>query len=736
MAEENSCARCGRSLPRSLAGRGSGRKLCLRCRREEAAEKKAQQAGGTGEPVQKPVEKTPPVQSAPPAPKPSVQPPAPPPAKPPAQSPPKPPDQQAAGQLKKPSVQKPVRPPDAAPPQQKKPAAGKPAPLKQPPLQKKPPAAPGKKPLQRTPVSPTRSKGPVQQGARKQKQQTGQPPAQRRRPAAGGQPRRQVRRAPAEGRQGAAKTPSVSSRRRGKGNAVRQGEARQAPAAASQQRRRRRPARKTAETAPDGSRKKLLLWGGVSAAAAVVLVVAFVLMTGGGGNEQAEEQTGSGNTSTTTAGKGAKESTAAELAKQQEQERLKAAQREELLQEFAQCEKEEAAHPREFSFLELRYYMLLRRCGGFDSLKVRAERKLQDIQRMHKEEGTKTWDALLEKWNEMVNDEEQGYRAALTLFDPMPPEINGLSQVEDRFLEKKKETAALAEKELYLEELKKEAFAYAEKELYEVAETIIREGFSDNDFEKSDVLWKQREELVQQFKAAPMREFLRKKHLAEQKREEAVLAKAKEELDARKESFVTVKEQLEPKPLLGPYDLINWPLRSRRRKWQLDEVDGIGVLTAQPKEGGGNWSLGQFGPDWEDYSLHFKVKVSKGKVVFYPRLNFRDVRAGRTIRSIPSTDDLSNKIEFSAEKYGTELLDVHVDVYGSGDETVVDLSIEGGSEPGGTTLKGRDLKSEDSQGSYPSAGSFIFVFWEGSDVQLKDVQLQLVRRKRKGILDA
>ena len=71
--------------------------------------------------------------------------------------------------------------------------------------------------------------------------------------------------------------------------------------------------------------------------------------------------------------------------------------------------------------------------------------------------------------------------------------------------------------------------------------------------------------------------------------------KAEKELRERKETFVTNKKDTPPEPLLGPYDLINWPIRSANQPWELVDENGKGLLIAKPKSGGGNWWLGPNG---------------------------------------------------------------------------------------------------------------------------------------------
>ncbi len=283
--------------------------------------------------------------------------------------------------------------------------------------------------------------------------------------------------------------------------------------------------------------------------------------------------------------------------------------------------------------------------------------------------------------------------------------------------------------------MKEEAFAYAHKGLYEVAEQIIRDGFSSDDFDEGTLLWKRREKFVQQFKTAPLAAMMKKEQEAKEVKLKREREEQREELAQRKKDFIASKNAMEPKPLLGPYDLINWPLRSRGRSWELEDVDGKGVLKAKPKSGGGNWDLGPYGVDWEDYSLSFKVKVNAGKMVFYPRINLSRASRGMMGGSNLDLSDLAETVVFDSSTHGSEWLDVTIEVYGGGDETVVELQISGGDNAGTTQYKGKDLKSKDTEEAYTSTGSFLMVMCEESNIELKDVKLKLVRRRRKGILD-
>jgi hypothetical protein len=274
---------------------------------------------------------------------------------------------------------------------------------------------------------------------------------------------------------------------------------------------------------------------------------------------------------------------------------------------------------------------------------------------------------------------------------------------------------------------------YARQGRYGVAASIIKLGFDDEDLEGS-TLGARREQLISDFANAPLRKQIEAERKLAAKNAKEAREKAEKELRERKETFVTNKKDTPPEPLLGPYDLINWPIRSANQPWELVDENGKGLLIAKPKAGGGNWWLGPNGRFWEDYSLTFQVKVAKGKMVFFPRT--RPSRPALTgMPGAATYSGLPEAIAFEGATHGTDWITVEVDVSGGGDATEVKVTVKGGDSPGTLELKGADLKADNAQGGYYSMGSFLFVMREGSEVHLRDVAVQVVRHRRRGILD-
>lgn len=497
----------------------------------------------------------------------------------------------------------------------------------------------------------------------------------------------------------------------------------------------RRPRRDREEVAAEpGSKKKLYIIGG-AALLVVAVLVGFLLMPGDKTKTPPKDQSKPEQKQTVA------KTDPADAAKKAEREREKAIRKAQLLEMFKRCADEESEKPRAYTYLEMLYYRLISDCGGFPMLKQRAEQCLKRVQDTHVSEGKATLEALQEEIESIENriaDEglEDGYQVALKLFESMPPEIKGVGKYEDIYETLKTDITKKADKEKLLSQLEKEAMAYAKKGLVDVAEAIIRNGFSSQEFDESSKLWQRREKLLQKYKTSELAAWMKKEKDAEDKRRAAAQKKHEEELAQRRDAFLASKKNDTPEPLLGPYDLINWPMRSRGRDWQLDDENGQGVLTAKPKSGGGNWFLGQNGPDWMDYSLSFKVQVLSGTMEFHPRVPASFARRVRG-RGGASTDiaDFEKKLTLGADTHGTEWVSVTVDVYGGGDETVVEMTVTGGQKEGTQTFKGKDLKPQDVDMTYPDIGSFIMVMCEGSEIKLKDVNLILASRRRKGILD-
>jgi hypothetical protein len=464
--------------------------------------------------------------------------------------------------------------------------------------------------------------------------------------------------------------------------------------------------------------KRLYMYGG--GAAAAILLLAIVLMLAGGKEPAGKVALGP-----------AADSAVAPMVAQEavQAERLKKAEA-----EFKRIEEEEAANPRAYSYLEGRYSNLSLVSRGLpEDFQARVKRKRDAIVALHKSEGKEMIELLEKQVVELAADEDRGYREALRVLAKPPPEIEGIPEYEERFQQLKKTAARCALDERHLVELVREAEAFARKKLYGVAERVIREGFNERDFATDTPIWERREEILKKYEAAPMAE-------AEARREAEKEAREKKEREARQKAFAqrlqeftAGKTKIASEPLLGQYDLINWPFRSRNAQWKQEKSEsGAGRLTAVVPMDGHNWVLGPNGAHWEDYVLRFKARITKGALAFFPRVTAAQLN--EIAASDPAAEE--ERIKFDADQVGDGWITVTVEVVGAGDSTRVEVAIEGGRQAGTTTRTGADLKlSESGTAEFPDRGGFLFVFCKGSEIAIQDVELKLVRHGRRGILD-
>ncbi len=467
---------------------------------------------------------------------------------------------------------------------------------------------------------------------------------------------------------------------------------------------------------PQLATKRLYIYGG--AAAGVLLVLAIVFMSLGG-KEPARLAQESNEKAAAAADQAAKETQA---------KRLKTAEA-----ELKRCEAEEAANPRAYLYLESQYKTLVLMSTGLpEEFQKRVKDKLDKIIKVHVSEGAKMIEFVDEQVAECAKDKERGYCEALRTLEKLPPEIEGLAEYIERFRALKKQVVEYAKDERHLVELEREAKEYARKKLYDVAERVIREGFNERDFSTDTPIWKRREETLRAYEGA----FLREENdriAAEESARKAKEREAREKDFAQRfQEFTTGKDKITPEPLLGPYDLINWPFRSRDMPWQLEAEDGSGRLTAKVPDDGRNWVLGPHGNYWEDYSLTFKVKVAKGALVFFPRLESRQLNSAAEI----DVSAEEKRIRFDAENMGSDWVTVTVDVVGSGDASKIWVEVAGGKKAGKEEYAGERLEfAKIADAELSDRGAFLFVFGKGSEISLKDVNLRLVRHSRRGILD-
>jgi len=485
----------------------------------------------------------------------------------------------------------------------------------------------------------------------------------------------------------------------------------------------RRPAgrrrREPAEEPSEGwgfLQPKFLLAGGI-AALALAVVVAVVAFSGGGEKQPQVQKKQPAVTAKDRSSVSENEKRLARLARAKEALR--------------RVEQEEQANPRSYAYLRALYASILDRYGDLKDFAERIKSKISELEEKQVREAQATL-TYLENEVDTLSREEGGYSEAVSLFATVPPEIRGVEAFEERFFTLKKKVEELARWERYLQELKAEALAFAREGRYRVASLIIELGFSEEDFQNTP-LWERRQKLIEEFKAAPLAKLLEAEKAAEEKKRRELLAARRKELARRKQEFLAAKSKMKAEPLLGPYDLINWPIRPWHGKWQLSEENGVGVLTVKVDKG--KWWLGPNGPYWEDYALVFKIKVTAGKAHFYPRVDPGGVPPFLRRAIPPNVRELKPAITFTPENTEGKWVEVAVDVYGPGDAAVVQLQLKGPEGTENRTLKGSDLKSESSQNEYLDHGSFLFVFEEGCEAQLKEVYLKLIRHRRHGILD-
>ncbi len=464
--------------------------------------------------------------------------------------------------------------------------------------------------------------------------------------------------------------------------------------------------------------KRLYVYGG--AAAAVIVVLAIVIMAVGG-KEPAH---------TVAKGPGADSASPAIPTQEAVQaDRLKKAEA-----ELKSVEAEEAANPRAYKYLEGLYYNLSLVSRGLpDEFQARVRRKLDAILAMHKEEGKTMIEFVDAQVAELAADEDRGYREALRILAKLPPEIEGIPEYEERFQRLRETAATYAQDERYLVELKREAEAFARKKLYTVAERIIREGFNEREFATDTPIWDRREEILKKYEAAPMREAQERMESEELARKTKEREEREKAFAQRHQEFTAGKEKVSPEPLLGQYDLINWPFRSRNAQWKLTKSDGgAGCITAVVPDEGHHWVLGPNGSHWEDYVLRFKAKISKGTLILFPRVTVAQINAAAA--ADPAAGE--GRIAFDADQAGDGWITVTIEVVGAGDSTRVEVAVEGGNKAGTTARTGADLKlAQAGDAEFPDRGAFLFVFCKGSEISIQDVDLRLVRHSRRGILD-
>ena len=464
--------------------------------------------------------------------------------------------------------------------------------------------------------------------------------------------------------------------------------------------------------------KRLYVYGGAAAAAILLLAIVFMAV---GGKEPAGR---------VAQGPGAGSAVVPALTQEAVQaERLRKAEA-----ELKRIEGEEAANPRAYSYLEGLYYNLSLVSRGLpDEFQSRVKRKLDAIIALHKSEGKEMIELIDAQVAELAADENRGYSEALRVLAKPPPEIEGIPEYEERFQRLKETAARYAQDERHLVELKREAEAFARKKLYLVAERVIREGFSEREFATDTPIWERREEILKKYEAAPMAEAQARMDAEEEARKKKEREEREKAFAQRLQDFTAGKAKISPEPLLGQYDLINWPYRSRNAQWKLEKSDGgAGRITAAVPDEGHHWVLGPNGAHWEDYVLRFKARIAKGTLILLPRVTVAQINAAAA--ADPAAEE--GRIAFDAEQTGDGWITVTVEVVGAGDSTRVEVTVEGGSKAGTTTRAGADLKlSQSGDAEFPDRGAFLFVFCKGSEISVQDVELRLVRHSRRGILD-
>jgi hypothetical protein len=461
---------------------------------------------------------------------------------------------------------------------------------------------------------------------------------------------------------------------------------------------------------------------GGAVGAVVLIVVLLLVLSGGGSPKQAEPAGGRGAASSGAA------SAPSDGRAEEEKRALRLAQADSDLRELRA---EEAANPRAFWYLRARYSNLAYAYQDLKEFAAKANERLEALTELHQKEAQNTLEFLREERRKRTGaDEEGGYQSAVALFVKMPTELEGLPELEAQFQELQAETETLAQQEAYLASLKREAMAYARRDQLRVATLIVQEGFSEKDFGETPI-FARREKILREFQAAGLVAMLEAEDKADRERRESERVARERANKERQDSYVATKGKTPAEPLLGPHDLINWPIRHWGHPWDLSNDGGRATLTVKVGSGGGNVWLGPNGYYWEDYALAFKLKVAAGKVVFYPRaVTGRPSRA--LTRQPPELSRFRETIVFDAATVGSDWVDVSLDVYGAGDDSVIALAV-GGSEK--KRFQGKDLTAEGAGEPFPDNGSFLFYFWEGSEVQVADVQLKLVRHRRQGILD-
>jgi len=472
------------------------------------------------------------------------------------------------------------------------------------------------------------------------------------------------------------------------------------------------------EAARTGVRGKLagvppIAWIGGGAGLLVIAVAAILILSGGGG----KDETG-GGTAAVAKGSAAteKKDAASELEKRRE-----AAER-----ELKALEEMIAASPDAYDSIAGEYERLKNRYQDITDFSAGCARKAEENQKRATEVAQGALAAIETEAQALVDKNE--FAAAAELYEKTPADVierlNTRPEVVERFNKRYEDLSSWAKGGKRLDELRRKAFKYQKQDDGAIAEQILTLNWKNDDYEGTPV-GRLYGEILNQIRTQKLDAELAAEETAEREREERDRLRRAEENRLREEKWQRGKEAIPFVTILGPYDIMNWPIKFPGDVWKHTDDGGNGVLEANNRSGGSECLIGPNGPHWQDFAIRFEFRISEGSFSLSPRTQIPRMPFGMPIVPMQLLRRSDPPIEFGKDEFGGDWVPVTVEIHGTGPDAQVRVVVE--SKKIDRTTTGKEMKV------LPDAGSFVFVVPQGAHVAIRKVELKLVHHTRESI---